>query len=134
MKNWNWNKIGWRALQVLIVLILNTPLWVYLIGSMVPYARFEEFKLSWIDYLRLSDKVAWYHIWLLYIFLVVGVVISAMFIKWLYEAGKKKKQHQELLDAQKEQTAAIVNSINQNQKTKAQIKADKAIEKYIGRK
>lgn len=134
MKNWNWNKIGWRALQVLIVLILNTPLWVYLIGSFVPYASFGEFKLSWIDYLRLSDKVEWYHIWLLYIFLVVGVVISVMFIKWLYEAGKKKKQHQELLDAQKEQTAAIVNSINQNQKTKAQIKADKAIEKYIGRK
>lgn len=127
MKNWNWNKIGWRALQVLIVLILNTPLWVYLIGSFVPYASFGEFKLSWIDYLRLSDKVEWYHIWLLYIFLVVGVVISVMFIKWLYEAGKKKKQHQELLDAQKEQTAAIVQAIS-----KEQAKDKKDVEKYLG--
>lgn len=127
MKNWNWNKIGWRALQVLIVLILNTPLWVYLIGSFVPYASFGEFKLSWIDYLRLSDKVEWYHIWLLYIFLVVGVVISVMFIKWLYEAGRKKKQHQELLDAQKEQTAAIVQAIS-----KEQAKDKKDVEKYLG--
>lgn len=127
MKNWNWNKIGWRALQVLIVLILNTPLWVYLIGSFVPYASFGEFKLSWIDYLRLSDKVEWYHIWLLYIFLVVGVVISVMFIKWLYEAGKKKKQHQELLDAQKEQTAAIVQAISKEQE-----KNKKDVEKYLG--
>lgn len=127
MKNWNWNKIGWRALQVLIVLILNTPLWVYLIGSFVPYASFGEFKLSWIDYLRLSDKVEWYHIWLLYIFLVVGVVISVMFIKWLYEAGKKKKQHQELLEAQKEQTAAIVQAISKEQE-----KNKKDVEKYLG--
>lgn len=127
MKNWNWNKIGWRALQVLIVLILNTPLWVYLIGSFVPYASFGEFKLSWIDYLRLSDKVEWYHIWLLYIFLVVGVVISLMFIKWLYEAGKKKKQHQELLEAQKEQTAAIVQAISKEQE-----KNKKDVEKYLG--
>lgn len=127
MKNWNWNKIGWRALQVLIVLILNTPLWVYLIGSFVPYASFGEFKLSWIDYLRLSDKVEWYHIWLLYIFLVVGVVISVMFIKWLYEVGKKKKQHQELLDAQKEQTAAIVQAISKEQE-----KNKKDVEKYLG--
>lgn len=127
MKNWNWNKIGWRALQVLIVLILNTPLWVYLIGSFVPYASFGEFKLSWIDYLRLSDKVEWYHIWLLYIFLVVGVVVSVMFIKWLYEAGRKKKQHQELLEAQKEQTAAIVQAIS-----KEQAKDKKDVEKYLG--
>lgn len=127
LKQINWVNIGWKCFQGLIVAILNTPLWVYLIGSFVPYASFGEFKLSWIDYLRLSDKVEWYHIWLLYVFLVVGIVLSIMFIKWLYKEGKKKKQHQEMIDAQKEQTAAIVKAIS-----KEQDKDKKDIQKYLG--
>lgn len=127
LKQINWNNVGWKAFQTFIVLVLNTPLWVYLIGSFVPYASFGEFKLSWIDYLRLSDKVAFYHIWLLYIGIAIGIIISVLFVKWLYEAGKKKKQHQEMLDAQKEQTAAIVKAIS-----KEQAKDKKTIDKYIG--
>lgn len=127
LKQINWANIGWKCFQGLIVAILNTPLWVYLIGSFVPYSSFGEFKLSWIDYLRLSDKVAFYHIWLLYIGIAVGIIISISFIKWLYEAGKKKKQHQEMIDAQKEQTAAIVKAIS-----KEQAKEKKDVEKYLG--
>ena len=69
MKSIKWNNILWNTLKVLLVIILNTPLWVYLIGSFVPYGTIGEFRLSWIDYLKLSDNIAWYHIWILYIFI-----------------------------------------------------------------
>ena len=78
-----WNNILWNTLKVLLVIILNTPLWVYLIGSFVPYGTIGEFRLSWIDYLKLSDNIAWYHIWILYIFIPVGILLSVGFIKWL---------------------------------------------------
>ena len=54
-----WNNILWKTLKVLLVIILNTHLWVYLIGSFVPYGTIGEFRLSWINYLKLSDNIAW---------------------------------------------------------------------------
>lgn len=131
MNKIDWKKIGWNALKVLFVVILNTPLWTYLIGSMVPYAALGtngEFKLSWIDYLRLSDKVEWYHIWLLYIFIVVGIILSVLFIKWMITLKKEEKQHREQLEVQERQTQAIVNAINAKQDKKDK----KDIEKYLG--
>ena len=70
-----WNNILWNTLKVLLVIILNTPLLVHLIGSFVPYGTIGEFRLSWIDYLKLSDNIAWYHIWILYIFIPVGILL-----------------------------------------------------------
>ena len=91
----NWKKVQITSIKVLFIAILNTALWVYLIGSMVPYATFGEFKLSWIDYLKLSDKVAFYHIWLLYIGIAIGIILTLFFIKWWIEASKKEKDKQE---------------------------------------
>lgn len=125
-----WNNILWNTLKVLLVIILNTPLWVYLIGSMVPYANFGEFKLSWIDYLRLSDKVAFYHIWLLYIGIAIGIILTLFFIKWWIEASKKEKDKQELIATQEANTAKIVEAITKEQQKKEE-KANKDVEKYL---
>ena len=122
-----WNNILWNTLKVLLVIILNTPLWVYLIGSFVPYGTIGEFRLSWIDYLKLSDNIAWYHIWILYIFIPVGILLSAGFIKWLISEGKKEKRHKEMIEENKKNMEQLIAS-----QTKEQIKANKAIDKYMG--
>ena len=127
MKKINLNNILWNTLKVLLVIILNTPLWVYLIGSFVPYGTIGEFRLSWIDYLKLSDNIAWYHIWILYIFIPVGILLSVGFIKWLISEGKKEKRHKEMIEENKKNMEQLIAS-----QTKEQIKANKAIDKYMG--
>lgn len=126
-----WNNILWNTLKVLLVIILNTPLWVYLIGSFVPYETIGEFRLSWIDFLRLSDRVEWYHIWILYIFIPVGILLSVMFIKWLIVAGKKEKDKQEMLAANEENTKKIIEALQIKQKEELDKQIARA-KKYLG--
>lgn len=127
MKNINWNNILWNTLKVLLVIILNTPLWVYLIGSFVPYGTIGEFRLSWIDYLKLSDNIAWYHIWILYIFIPIGIMLSVGFIKWLISEGKKEKRHKEMIEENKKNMEQLINL----QKEKEEKKIEKEINKYL---
>ena len=122
-----WNNILWNTLKVLLVIILNTPLWVYLIGSFVPYGTIGEFRLSWIDYLKLSDNIAWYHIWILYIFIPVGIMLSVGFIKWLISEGKKEKRHKEMIEENKKNMEQLINL----QKEKEEKKIEKEINKYL---
>ena len=122
-----WNNILWNTLKVLLVIILNTPLWVYLIGSFVPYGTIGEFRLSWIDYLKLSDNIAWYHIWILYIFILIGIMLSVGFIKWLISEGKKEKRHKEMIEENKKNMEQLINL----QKEKEEKKIEKEINKYL---
>ena len=127
MKKINWNNILWNTLKVLLVIILNTPLLVYLIGSFVPYGTIGEFRLSWIDYLKLSDNIAWYHIWILYIFIPIGIMLSVGFIKWLISEGKKEKRHKEMIEENKKNMEQLINL----QKEKEEKKIEKEINKYL---
>ena len=127
MKKINLNNILWNTLKVLLVIILNTPLWVYLIGSFVPYGTIGEFRLSWIDYLKLSDNIAWYHIWILYIFIPIGILLSVGFIKWLISEGKKEKRHKEMIEENKKNMEQLINL----QKEKEEKKIEKEINKYL---
>ena len=127
MKKINWNNILWNTLKVVLVIILNTPLWVYLIGSFVPYGTIGEFRLSWIDYLKLSDNIAWYHIWILYIFIPIGIMLSVGFIKWLISEGKKEKRHKEMIEENKKNMEQLINL----QKEKEEKKIEKEINKYL---
>ena len=122
-----WNNILWNTLKVLLVIILNTPLWVYLIGSFVPYGTIGEFRLSWIDYLKLSDNIAWYHIWILYIFIPIGIMLSVGFIKWLISEGKKEKRHKEMIEENKKNMEQLIAL----QKEKEEKKIEKEINKYL---
>lgn len=122
-----WNNLLWNTLKVLLVIILNTPLLVYLIGSFVPYGTIGEFRLSWIDYLKLSDNIAWYHIWILYIFIPIGILLSVGFIKWLISEGKKEKRHKEMIEENKKNMEQLINL----QKEKEEKKIEKEINKYL---
>lgn len=125
----NWKQVGWTSLKVFIVLIMNTPLWVYLIGSMVPYDKVPLssgdgfIKLSWIDYLKLSDKVEWYQIWILYFFVGLMLILTFFFIKWLISEAKRTKEKNEMIQAQENQTKQIVEAI-QKEKQEKEIKKE----------
>ena len=126
------NKINWKYWlgHIIAILIFNVPLWVYLIGSFVPYETIGEFRLSWIDYLKLSDNIAWYHIWILYIGIMVGLILTFLFIKGWINAVKKEKDKQELIATQEANTAKIVEAITKEQQKKEE-KANKDVEKYL---
>lgn len=131
LKKIDWNKVKQISIRLFIMAILNTALWVYLIGSFVPYASFGEFKLSWIDYLRLSDKVEFWQIWLLYIGIAVGILLTVLFIKWWAEASRKERQHKELIATQSENNKMLVEAITKAQQKKLE-KEDKEVKKYLG--
>lgn len=131
MKNINWEKVGYWIGHIMIILILNTPLWVYLIGSFVPYGKIGEFRLSWIDYLKLSDKIEWYQIWILYIAIALGVILSILFIKGWINAMKQEQNKQALIAKQEEQTAKIIEAITKKEQKKME-KEEREIRKYLG--
>ncbi len=131
MKNINWNKFTWNSLKVLLILILNTPLLVFLIGSFVPYGKIGEFRLSWIDYLKLSDKVEWYQIWILYMFIPIGLGLSIGFVKWLVIEAKKEKRHQEVLKENKKNMEELKKEISNKEQEELE-KQIKKVKKYLG--
>lgn len=120
----NWNKVQITSIKVLFIAILNTPLWVYLIGNFVPYGTIGEFRLSWIDYLKLSDKVEWYQIWILYSFIPIGILLSIGFIKWLIAENVRDKKDKKLLEENKKQMEEII-------KSKEDKKIERDIDKYL---
>lgn len=132
MKNINWERVGYWIGHIMFILIFNTPLWVYLIGSFVPYEKVGEFRLSWIDYLRLSDKVEWYQIWILYLFIPIGIGLSILFIIGWINAMKKEKDKKEMLAANEANTNKIIEAITKEQ-DKKEMKENKQIDKYLGR-
>lgn len=95
IKEWNWKQIGWRVLQAIIIVVLNSATFVYIIGSNVPYETINkngvEFKLSWIDYLKLSNQVEWYHIFLIWLFIIIGIIATIFFIKLLWKNKQANK-------------------------------------------
>ncbi len=131
MKNINWERVGYWIGHIMFILIFNIPLWVYLIGSVVPYATIGEFRLSWIDYLRLSDRVEWYHIWFLYIGILVGIVLTFLFIKGWINAMKKEKDKKEMLEANEANTNRIIEALQAKEKEELDKKIKKA-KKYLG--
>lgn len=130
IKSINWKQVKINSIKIVFIFILNTPLWVYLIGNLVPYGEIGEFKISWIDFLRLSKNVKWYHIWLLYLAIVLGIFLTILFIKYWISATKHNKERQESLNLQKENTAKIVEAITKEKQRKEE-KAIRDVEKYL---
>lgn len=124
MKKLNWKKINSILIHLGIILILQIPFLVYLIGHFVPYAEINEFKISWIDYLRLSKNVSWIQIWILYLFIFIGEVLTIIFIKAWYRTIKDQKNKEELLKSNELNTQKIVEAIN------SQKKGNKDADKY----
>ena len=118
-------------IRSIIIFFLNTPLWVYLIGSMIPYATFGEFKLTWIDYLRLSDKVEWYSIFILYVFIAISLVSSVFYVRFLLKEHKRLKERAEDRAIQQHNQQELIEAIKQQKELEKQEKESKKDERNI---
>lgn len=94
MKKIDWKQVGWRFLQFLILLVLNSGLMFFIISKIVDVdtPKFGEVSL----WNALTIKVfeysgyAWYNDFLIYLSIIVGVILSIMFIKFLYKNRREK--------------------------------------------
>lgn len=128
LNNIDWKEVGWKFLKFLLFLILNTPTITYLIGNFVPYGKIQGLKISWIDYLRLSENVEWYHIWILYIAMGITLTITLYLIKWLIEQKKEERRLQKTLAQNEVNTNKIIEAIQNKEQSK---KEEKNVSKYL---
>lgn len=91
IKEWNWKQIGWRVLQSLIIFIMNSANFAFIvmkminIGEPVETLGHKTIQLDFVDCLDFKYKI------ILYILMILGIVGSFLFIKFLYK-NKKEKQ------------------------------------------
>lgn len=110
LKNINWKNVGWRSLQAFIVAILNTPLWVMIIGNVVGSTKWYQLEDGevigektdfWFSDLDMSHKA------IIIGFIVVGIILSFALIKFLYiqkrDDKRMEKQTKELKNDRREQ-------------------------------
>lgn len=93
------NKVLWIIFNIFVFAVLNSATIVYVIGKFVPYDTIQDLKVSWIDYLKLSKKVPWYSIALIYTFMLLGASASWGYVKFLAWNMKENKK----IEAMKEQ-------------------------------
>ena len=87
----NWNKIGWRALQALLFIIINGATIAYFtmkcidIGDAVEVLG-KKVQLDYFYALPLKFKI------LVYIFMLIGAIATYCFAKLLYKSHREDKQ------------------------------------------
>ena len=115
--------ILWNILKYSIVLVLNTPLLVYIIGTFIEVGQSEIrgkiIEHSWteimINELPLKFRA------LVYVAMIVGVVLSYLYIKFLIKLNIENKKEQKQDQQHNELLAAMKNNKRE----------DKDIEKYL---
>lgn len=117
----------WIILKYSIVLILNTPILVYFIGNMIEVGQSEIrgkiVEHSWteimIDELPLKFRA------LVYVAMVVGVVLSYGYIKFLIKLNIESKREARQEAKQEARHTQLLETLKNNKRE------DKDIEKYL---
>lgn len=95
-KKVNWKNVGWRFLQFLITLILNIPLILFIVFRIVSVETEKFGSVSLWNCLTIKvfeySGYHWYNDFLIYLFMIVGIVLTIMFVKFLYKNNKDKKR------------------------------------------
>lgn len=104
-KQIDWKNVGWRFLQALIILLMLSPIIVYIVLNNVDFSDTglnyylvmsnkeiveimqEKGLILWYDY-------HWYYKFLLWLFMILGAILTIVFIKFLYKNNKEKKREQ----------------------------------------
>lgn len=113
----------WTILKYSIVLVLNIPVIVYVVGNFVEVGKSEVMgkiiEHSWteimIDQLPIKFRA------LVYVAMIVGVALSYMYIKFLIKLNIENKKEQKHDNQHKE----LLEAVKQNRKE------DRNIEKYL---
>lgn len=96
MKKVDWKQVGWRFLQFLIVLLLNTPLILFIVFKIVDVETAKFGSVSLWNALTIKvfeySGYHWYNDFLIYLFMILGIILTIMFVKFLYKNNKDKKK------------------------------------------
>lgn len=124
-KQIDWKQIGWRFLQALIILLMLSPIIVYIVLNNVDFSDTglnyylvmsnkeiveimqEKGLILWYDY-------HWYYKFLLWLFMILGVILTIVFIKFLYKNNKERKNReydQEREDARNAKLSKTIDKI-----------------------
>ncbi len=119
----NWNKVGWRTLQFLVLLIINAATIAFIVLHMID---FGDSGLSY--WLVMSNNISknpafsevldkfhyvyhWYNKFLVYLFMLIGWLMSYGFIKLLYKNHREDKQNKLQNENQEKQNKALLDSV-----------------------
>lgn len=96
MKNEKLKQFGWRFLQTLIILILNSPLILFVIFKIVDVETVHFGSVSLWNALTIKvfgySGYHWYNDFLIFLFIIIGIILTILFIKFLYKNNKDKKR------------------------------------------
>lgn len=96
MKKIDWKQFGWRFLQALIILTLNTPLILFIVFKIVDVETIKFGSVSLWNALTIKvfeySGYHWYNDFLIYLFMILGIILTILFVKFLYKNNKDKKK------------------------------------------
>lgn len=93
-KKIDWKNIGWRTLQFIILILLNTPIIFFIVCKIVDVETTNFGSVSLWNALTIKvfeySGYHWYNDFVVYLFIIVGICLSIGFIKFLYRNKKEK--------------------------------------------
>lgn len=103
---WCKTKLGWRAIQAFLVILMNTTFIVFFafkgvnfnIGDGVEITMWEAMTNKTLHILLSTQGIElpydyhWYNDWIIYFFMIVGALISLGFIKFLYKKSVEDRR------------------------------------------
>ncbi len=109
MKKINWNKVGWRTLQALTINIFNGATWFWIVANFVGNQEVDLGKYK-ID-VSYFDLLSWWQHGLVYLFMVIGVLLTFGFVKLLYRNHREDKQLEKQAQVQENQSKVLLENI-----------------------
>lgn len=96
IKEWNWNQIGWRILQAIIIFIANGGSFAWLIMNFYGDVPVEITMLGVKQTINVAfwDTLDFKWKALVYGCMVIGVILSILWIKLLWKNKQAKKDRE----------------------------------------
>lgn len=120
----------WRLAQTFFMLIMFSSFFVFFgfkgtnfnIGDGVEITMWEAMTNKTLHILLSKEGITlpydyhWYNDWLIYLFMVIGVIIDFIFIKFLYKNNQKKKEMEINIEKNKIESERNKDQIKLNEK------------------
>lgn len=148
-KKIDWKKVGWRTLQVLLIIVINGATIAWFVMNCISVGELNGSDISYWDcmiskplFQMIQDTIAqgdtskfiqwvtppeyhFYNKFLVYIFMLAGYVLTFLFIKLLYNNHREDKKEAK----EDERQVAFINAMKSMTKSEKQV--DKEVDKIM---
>lgn len=103
IKNINWGKVGWVAFNIFVVLALNSALLFYFISTWISYqggefTYWEVLTIKYVSKVSGFDLYHWYNKPLTILGVMLGGILSFIYVKWVVKLHIDKKRDERQAD------------------------------------